>query len=72
VLNLNNGVRFETYIIEGEAGRGEVVLNGPAARCGEVGDAVIVAAFGAYDESEAHRLQPVIVHVDERNRPREQ
>ena len=45
VVNLNNGVRFETYVIPEEPGSGRVVLNGGAARLGEVGDTLLVMAF---------------------------
>lgn len=67
VLNLNNGERFETYIIKGE-GSGVVCLNGPAARLGEVGDKVIALTYAWVDEEEARRALPVVVHVDEENR----
>ena len=46
VLNLNNGKRFETYIIKGRAGSGVICLNGPAARLGIKGDKVIVLSYG--------------------------
>ena len=69
VLNLSNGERLITYVIEAPAGSGTVMLNGPAARLGTVGDKVIILAYAAADEEEARRLRPKIVHVDERNRP---
>ncbi len=68
VLDLSNGSRFETYVIGGERGSGVIGLNGPAARLGEVGDKVIIVAYGAFDESEAAALDPIIVHVDDANR----
>lgn len=68
VLDLSNGNRFETYVIEGEPGGGEIGLNGPAARLGEVGDKVIIVAYAVCDEAEAAGLRPVIVHVDDENR----
>jgi len=68
VLNLGNGSRFETYIIKGEAGSGEIGLNGPAARLGEVGDKVIIVAYAVCDETEAAALRPTVVHVDDENR----
>jgi aspartate 1-decarboxylase len=67
VVNLNNGQRFETYIIEG--GDGEICLNGPAARLGQVGDLVIIIAYGFVDLDEASQAEPVIVTVDSDNRP---
>ncbi len=71
VLNLNNGDRSETYLIEGERGSGTVCLNGPLARRGQVGDRLIVLAYGLMEEEEAARWQPRIVLVDERNQVRE-
>jgi len=67
VLNLNNGERFETYIIRGDSS-GMVVLNGPAARLGEVGDKVIILSYAWAEEEEAARNTPVVVYVDEENR----
>jgi len=68
VVNVNNGARFETYVIEGERGRGEIKLNGAAARMAQAGDLVIIMAFGVF---EAHELtadfEPRKVFVDERN-----
>ncbi len=69
VLNLNNGNRFETYIIKGEAESGDVALNGPAARMGEVGDKIIIAAYGLLDPAEAAKHRAIIVRLDDRNRP---
>jgi aspartate 1-decarboxylase len=67
VVNLNNGTRLETYVIEGPRGSGEVCLNGPAARLGMVGDTVIVICYALMDEQEARRHQLRVVHVNERN-----
>lgn len=66
VLNVTNGERLVTYAIEGERGSGTVCLNGAAARLGEVGDTVIVLAFGYSEEPASH--EPTIVTVDEENR----
>ncbi len=68
VLNLNNGLRLETYVIEGKENSGEVVLNGPAARLGEVGDKVIIVAYGLLSEAEAAKHQPKVIRVDAKNR----
>ncbi len=68
VVNFNNGVRFETYIIIGEKGSGTVCLNGPAARLGMPGDIVTVMSFAVVDEAEVHGIKPKTVLVDERNR----
>ncbi len=68
VLNVNNGSRIETYVIEGPRGSGIVGLNGPAARTGLVGDMVIVLAYAWMDETEARTYQPKIVFPKEGNR----
>jgi aspartate 1-decarboxylase len=67
VLDVDNGSRFETYVIEGPAGGGDVCLNGAAARLVHEGDRVIVVSYGVYDESELASHEPRGVHVDERN-----
>src|SRR5689334_16149965 len=69
VANCANGNRFETYVIEGRRGAGEICLNGAAALLGSPGDKVIVMAFCALTPDEASRHQPVVVHVAEGNRP---
>ena len=69
VLNVDNGNRFETYVIPAPAGSGTVLLNGPAARLGEPGDKVIVLAYGLVpDEEVAEHPKPRVAIVDERNR----
>lgn len=68
VVNVHNGLRLETYAIQGLAGSGVLQLNGAAARWGEVGDPVIVLTYASLDEDELRDYQPVIVLVDERNR----
>lgn len=68
VLNLNNGSRLVTYTIEGPAGSGTMLLNGPAARLGMPGDLIIVISYGLLGDEEAKTLRPKIVHVDENNR----
>jgi aspartate 1-decarboxylase len=67
VLDIDNGARFETYVIRG--GRGDVVLNGAAARLVHTGDRVIVISYAQYDEEELESYAPIVVHVDSRNRP---
>jgi aspartate 1-decarboxylase len=71
VWNVTNGERLETYAINAPGGSGEVALNGAAALRGKPGDIIIVATFAPMDEASARRLTPKVVHVDERNRPRE-
>ncbi|MGQ9852549.1 MAG: aspartate 1-decarboxylase [Candidatus Oleimicrobiaceae bacterium] len=72
VLNLNNGSRAETYVIEGQAGSGVVCANGALARHTHPGDLVILLSFAWVPEEEARTFQTKIVHVDERNRVVEQ
>jgi aspartate 1-decarboxylase len=69
VLNLSNAQRLVTYVIEAPAGSGTVMLNGPAARLGAVGDQVIILAYCGVGEEEARCLKAKVVHVDEKNRP---
>ena len=68
VINVNNGERFETYVIKGERGTGTVCLNGPAARKVQIGDIVIVIAYGIIDFEEAKSHSPVVIFPDEQNR----
>src|SRR6476469_1231978 len=68
VVNVNNGARFETYVIPGESGEGEICLNGAAARLAHPGDKVIVISYGQYDEAEMETYRPVFIFVDEQNR----
>jgi len=68
VANISNGERFETYVIEGEAGSGSIGLNGAAAHKGSVGDLVIIIAYGLMDKKEAANFKPAIVHVDSDNK----
>ncbi|MBR9976265.1 MAG: aspartate 1-decarboxylase [Bacteroidetes bacterium] len=68
VVNVNNGHRFETYALMGEAGSGTICLNGAAARLGHVGDEVIIITYGEYDDAELPGHKPDIILVDEHNR----
>jgi len=70
VLNHNNGSRFITYTIAGPRGSGTVMLNGPAARKGAVGDKVIILSYCAINDEEATAYKPRVILVDESNRPR--
>jgi aspartate 1-decarboxylase len=67
VLNLNNGNRFVTYAIPAPRGSGAVMLNGPAARLGEIGDQVIILSYSPCDEAQAKELKARVVTVDEHN-----
>jgi aspartate 1-decarboxylase len=71
VFNVDNGERLVTYVIQGERGSGDIVLNGAAARKVCVGDKVIIASFDMIAESEVENHRPTIVLVDENNQPRE-
>ncbi|MFH8791108.1 aspartate 1-decarboxylase [Streptomyces sp. NPDC017941] len=69
VVDINNGNRLSTYVIEGERGSGVVGINGAAARLISPGDLVILIAYKTVPEEAARRLRPHIVFVDENNRP---
>jgi aspartate 1-decarboxylase len=69
IVNINNGERFETYVIEGKRNSGVICLNGPAARLVQVGDKVIVIAYATVTLEEARIHEPVICHVDDDNHP---
>jgi aspartate 1-decarboxylase len=68
VVNVNNGARFSTYVIEGPRGSGVIQLNGAAARLGHPGDLVILISYGVFDEAETERHVPRVVFVDGDNR----
>lgn len=67
VLNVNNGVRFTTYAIEGKEGGGEICLNGAAARLAVPGDIVIILTYDTVEEDRVRDYQPRVVHVNECN-----
>lgn len=68
VSNLNNGERFETYVIPGKRDSGTMCLNGPTARKGVIGDRIVVFCYEFYNDEELKRYRPVIVAVDQNNR----
>ena len=68
VWNVNNGERFETYTVSGQAGSGVVCINGAAAHKVSVGDLVIIAAFGWMEDEQATDWKPRVVFVDDKNR----
>lgn len=68
IVNINNGERLETYVIEGERGSGEICLNGPAARKVQVGDVIIIISYGFMEFEEAKNHKPVLVFPDENNK----
>ena len=67
VVNINNGERLETYVIKGQRGTGEICLNGPAARKGQVGDIIIIISYAMMDFEEARSFRPSIIFPDENN-----
>ena len=68
IADIDNGNRFETYAIAGEAGSGIICLNGAAARCVEKGDKVIIMAYAQMTPEEAKTHKPTVLFVDENNR----
>jgi len=64
-LNINNGARFTTYAIEGE--KGEICINGPAARLVVKGDTIIILSFCEVEDEEARNFTPKLVYVDDKN-----
>ena len=71
VYNVSTGARFSTYVIPAPRYSGEVRLNGAAARLGAVGDIVIIASYGIFDQEELQHFRPLLVYVDEQNRIKE-
>ena len=67
IVNVNNGERFSTYIISGERGKGDICLNGAAARKVHKGDKIIIIAYASMTEEEADKHQPKIVILDDDN-----
>ena len=68
VYNINNGERFETYVIEAEAGSGVIGLNGAAARKGLEGDLIIIVTYAMYSDDELSNYEPKFVVLDKDNR----
>ena len=67
VLDVNNGARFQTYAIEGEADSGAIMVNGAAARLVSKDDIVIILSYALVEDEQAHLVEPRIVHVDAKN-----
>ncbi|MDH4027474.1 MAG: aspartate 1-decarboxylase [Nitrospirota bacterium] len=68
VSNLNNGERFETYIIPGERNSGVICLNGAASRKGIKGDVIIIFSYAYYKDDELKDFSPRIIRLDKKNR----
>ena len=64
VVNINNGERLETYVIQGAKGSGEITLNGPAARKVQKGDIVIIISYSQMTPEQAKSFQPNIIFPD--------
>ena len=69
IYNVNNGKRFETYLIEGD--KGEVILNGAAARLGEIGDKIIIVSYAWVSEKEIKDFQTTLVYLTDQNEIKE-
>ena len=67
IYNVDNGERFHTYVILAEAGSGTISMNGAAARKVQVGDRVIIAAYGQMDEADADSFKPKLVYLNKDN-----
>lgn len=67
IVDIQNGNRFETYVIAGEAGSGMICLNGAAARQVQVNDKIIIMAYGMLEEQELAAYAPKVVFVDDNN-----
>ena len=68
IADIDNGSRFETYVIAGEAGSGIICLNGAAAKCVNVGDKVIIMAYAQMTPEEAKTHKPTVLFVDDGNK----
>jgi len=68
IVNINNGERFETYVIKGERNTGTICLNGPAARRVQLGDIVIVISYAGMELEEAKKWKPYLVFPNENNK----
>jgi len=68
VVNINNGERFETYVITGERGTGTICLNGAAARKGAVGDKIIIMSYCMVDNDKIDEHLPTVVLLDSKNK----
>jgi len=69
IYNVTNGERFSTYVIPGEPGKGEICLNGAAARKVQKGDTVIIVSYCELSDEEAKNHKPIVVLVDQENKP---
>lgn len=68
ILNINNGERFQTYVIRGEAGSGIICINGAAARKAQKGDKIIIVSYAYFETHENEGFEPKILLVDDNNK----
>lgn len=67
IVNVNNGERFETYVIKGARKTGTICLNGPAARKAQVGDVIIIISYATMEFEEAKKWKPFLIFPDNNN-----
>ncbi len=67
ITNVSNAVLWRTYIVRGERGKGEIILNGPPARLFQKGDKVIILGEAWVDAKEAAQMSPTVVFMDDKN-----
>lgn len=71
IYNIDNGERFTTYVIRGEAGTGVISVNGAAAHKASPGDRIIICAYAQYSEAELSAFKPTLIYLDEKNAVKE-
>ena len=71
IVDIDNGERFETYAIAGDAGSGVICINGAAARCVQPQDKIIIMTYCQIDECKAEKFRPTVVFVDDTNNVKE-
>lgn len=67
ITNVSNAVLWRTYIVNGEKGKGEIILNGPPARLFQKGDKVVILGEAWVEASEAEKMSPTVVFMDDKN-----
>jgi len=71
IVDIDNGERFETYAIAGDAGSGVMCINGAAARCVQPGDKIIIMTYCLIDEEKARKFKPTVVFIEGENKIKE-
>ena len=67
INNLSNAATWRTYILKGEKGKGDIILNGPPARIFQKGDKVVILGEAWVEVKEAEKMSPTVIFVDEKN-----